>query len=110
MIQGNFLPDRDVSGYRFSDTVSPSKSDAPLGAAPRPLTRLTAHERYVSVGQEVPLNHEASDCNRMGAFRKMQGDQSVCVRNSFLRNHTDQARENPAPEGRLSLAPRFSAG
>jgi hypothetical protein len=27
-----------VSGYRFSDTVSPSKSDAPLGATQRQFT------------------------------------------------------------------------
>jgi hypothetical protein len=56
-----------VSGYRFSDTASSSKSDAPLGAGrrlPRSAPLLTAQEKYVSVGQEVPLNHEASECSR----------------------------------------------
>src|SRR4029077_15295291 len=56
-----------LKGYRFSDTVSSSKSDAPLGAIRRlsvPNPPSTAQQKYVSVGQEVPLNHKASDCSR----------------------------------------------
>jgi hypothetical protein len=62
----SFVSSSFVSGYRFSDTANSSKSEAPLGAGSDRRRRLpsTAQQKYVSVGQEVPLNHEASDCSR----------------------------------------------
>jgi hypothetical protein len=61
-------PNQAVILSEAKDLMLPESSHADQSPAhPRKVAAdpsSTAQKKYVSVGQEVPLNHEASDCSR----------------------------------------------